>query len=93
MSQRKTMSEKEFLEKFYDYSMRDYPGPIGRCIDNFLEEHHNNYYEVEFVPCRSKIEIFANEISDISMVRDEDLADNLITIKNNGKLVKIISIE
>lgn len=48
------MTEKEFLEAFFNYLDKEDFDIIPRdciipAIRNFLEEHHKEYFEVEFI--------------------------------------------
>lgn len=50
------MTEKEFLDKYIGYledkafiELIDIREDVESCTNSFLEEHHKEYYEVEFI--------------------------------------------
>ena len=99
------MTEKEFLKAFKAYEIRTmFNECVGnnkeitfndteRVINSFLEEHHKEYYEVEFEP-KTEVQLYAPSIlMSMPIVLDESLPDNIIELRNKGILVDRIKID
>jgi hypothetical protein len=61
------MTQKEFLESFINYTMKQYYASSAlhpeEYIEEFLEQHHKEYFEVEHIEKEEQHPITASEVN------------------------------